>query len=66
MTRWSETSLKLVPGKYKVLYLIGTSQTESHGYCIYDDDGKRLLENVDSEKDLGVCMDSKLNFQISY
>ena len=64
MTRWSEiSSLKLNPGKCKVLHLTEASQTEGYGYYIQEDDGIRLLENVESEKDLGVCMDSKLNFR---
>ena len=64
MTRWSETSsLKLNPGKCKVLHLTEASQTEGCGYYIQEDDGIRLLENVESEKDLGVYMDSKLNFR---
>ena len=64
MTRWSETSsLKLNPVKCKVLHLTEASQTECYGYYIQEDDGIRLLENVESEKDLGIYMDSKLNFQ---
>ena len=64
MTRWSEiSSLKLNPGKCKVLHRTEASQTEGYGYYIQDNDGIRLLENVESEKDLGVYMDSKLNFR---
>ena len=63
MTRWSETSsLKLNPSKCKVLHLTEASQTEGYGYYIQEDGGIKLLENVES-KDLGVYMDSKLNFQ---